>query len=33
MPIGNGRYGIVGQIPAAEPSRPPYTIYEDFNGN
>lgn len=33
IPIGEKQYGIVGQIPAAEPSRPPYTIYEDFDGN
>ena len=31
--IENGRYAFARQIPAAEPSRPPYTIYEDFDGN
>ena len=33
IPIEQGRYGYSRQIPAAEGSRPPYTIYEDFDGN
>lgn len=31
--INNGNYAIAREIPAAESSRPPYIIYEDFDGN
>lgn len=31
--INNGNYAAAREIPAAESSRPPYIIYEDFDGN